>query len=109
MSGLLNPVKLPNWCIVLLRVTQHIHDLSTQSTFEEPEKFTKMGDAVNQPKLVGADRPPIHFLLPQGFMADRHALGFDRGIGGSEPSQRLAHGNFSRYGSLTNPAAQPDA
>ena len=27
-------VKFPNWCIVLLRVTQHIHDFSTQSTFE---------------------------------------------------------------------------
>jgi hypothetical protein len=88
-------VKLPNWCIVLLRVTEHIHDFSTQSTFEEPGKFTTNGDAVNKPTLVGADRPPVYFLLPQGLMADRHALASDRGIGGSEPSQRLADGDSS--------------
>jgi hypothetical protein len=99
-------VKLPNWCIVLLRVTQHIHDFSTQSTFEEPGKFTKNGDAVNKPTLVGADRPPVYFLLPQGLMADRHALASDRGIGALQPSQRLADGDSSRYGSLTNPETQ---
>ncbi len=85
-------MKLPNWCVALLRVTQHIHDFSTQSTFEEPEKFTKKGDAVNKPTLVGADRPPVYFLLPQGLMADHHALASDRGIGSLQPSQRLAYG-----------------
>jgi hypothetical protein len=52
--------------IVLLRVTQHIHDFSTQSTFEEPGKFTKNGDAVNKPTLAGADRPPILFPTSAG-------------------------------------------
>jgi putative transposase len=31
----------------IVTVTQHIHDFSTQSTFEEAEEFTKNGEAVN--------------------------------------------------------------
>jgi hypothetical protein len=58
-------------------------------------KFTKNGDAVNKPTLVGADRPPVYFLLPQRLMADRHALASDRGIGALQPSQRLADGDSS--------------
>ena len=99
-------MKLPNWCIVLLRVTQHIHDFSTQSTFEKPGKFTNNGDAVNKPTLFGADRPPVDFLLPQRLMADRHALASDRGIGALQPSQCLADGDSRRYSSLTNPETQ---
>jgi hypothetical protein len=95
--------------IALLRATQHIHDFSTQSTFEEPGKFTKNGDAVNKPTLVGADRPPVYFLLPQGLMADHHALASDWGIGTLQPSQRLADGDSSRYGSLPNPETQLDS
>ncbi|WP_242040678.1 hypothetical protein [Coleofasciculus sp. FACHB-1120] len=67
--------------IVLLRVTQHIHDFSTQSIFEEPGKSAKNGEAVNIPTLVGADRPPVYFLLSQGHLANRHALASDWGIG----------------------------
>jgi hypothetical protein len=35
-------------------------------------------------------------------MADHHALAFDRGIGAFQPSQRLADGDSSRYGFVTN-------
>ena len=93
----------------MLRITKHSHNFSTRSTFEQPEKFTKKRAPVNQPTLVAADRYSIHFLLPQRLMANRHALASDRGIGTFEPDQRLAYGDSSRYGSLTNPKPQLDS
>ena len=59
--------------------------------------------------MVAADRPALYFLLPQRLMADRHAFAFDRGIGAFQPSQRLADGDSSRYGFVTNSEIQLDS